>query len=201
MATTVNLVPGREHALAAQKRRRVLTAVAVVIALMTLVIWLIIFAVNSSALAAQKEAEDHLDSVKNEIEKLAEAARRVELFENRLASLNSLLDTHIQWDPLLLEIERLLPPPIQITDLEVKSEDGTLLLGGIAPDLDQLAQGLASLENSDNHSTLLSQARLETSFRETQTGENNEVVGQHYVFRVEYKFNPDVVRGGGGGPL
>jgi len=193
---TVNLAPNTEYLLVARRRQRSIFTIVAIVAVILLVVWFIIFSLQSSLDNQIEDSRGRLRAIESEIARLASIAERIELFEGRLVGLDQLLASHINWDPLLKEIERLLPPTATLTHLTTQTTDGGLEMVGFINNLDQLSQALASLENEPQHSSLFSSARLTSVTREPVVDSvSSDQIGERYQFTVQFKYNPEVLRG------
>lgn len=177
----INLAPGTEYAGLLRKRRRRVLWLTVAIAAAVLAAWGGLFIYEQQLIRRQQEVNQRLASVAAEITRLGEAAQRVTLFEGRTHALESLLVSHISWDPLLRDLERLLPAPVIVNRLKVNVEEGTVELAGETPDLDVVAQTLASLIATPARASLFTSGSLENSNRVPQENVPGDVA-------VRYEF-------------
>ena len=184
MTAQINLAPETQFAAAARRRRRVLYIIAAVIVVVALLAWLLLFGLRQRAQAQVAAVDESIAALETEITRLGGDADRVASFEGRLAALETLLDRHVTWTPLLQEFERLLPPAVTLTSLEVAEGGSTIQIAGTTPNLDDVAQLLASLETGSDRETLFSDVSLSSTFREEQVDENGEVVSAYFVFQV-----------------
>ncbi len=194
MATSINLAPGTQYIVASQKRRQRLYFLSAVIAILAIVVWAALGIYKWQAGNKLAEASTNLQTVEGEISKLDTDAKRIVLFEQRLKNLDQLLDGHISWNPLLAEIERLLPPTTVVTALSVDSSQSTMTLSGFTPDVDQVAQTLASLTNASDHKTLFSGASINTITRQEQKNPDGTAGPVRYQFGAELTFDPSVLQ-------
>lgn len=192
---SVNLAPGTQYVIAAQRRRRRLLMWSIVLVVALLGVWAVLF-IYAWQLEQRKTAlEDQLRGVQLEIAKLDEGARRVTLFEKRLVSLDNLLDLHVSWNVVLQDLEKLLPAGTVLTGFEVSSETGKLSVQGLTSNIDQVAETLASLVNTPTHSTVFSSGTLESIQREEQQQEEGETTVQ-YRFSMDLVFSPSLLYAG-----
>jgi Tfp pilus assembly protein PilN len=190
--STLNLAPAQASQAQARSRQQFLVVLIVVLALIFALIWLSLFFFAANVERGIKDVESRLHARETEIAKLNEAATRVELFESRVNILSNLLANHLSWDPLLRELERLLPPSTVLTSLSADAREGKISLSGSAPTLDQLSQFVASLENKSRHQTLFTSVTIENAQRHNLT-EGNLVVGANYVFSATFFFDPELL--------
>lgn len=183
---SVNLAPGTQYIIAAQRRRRRLFMWSIILVVALLGVWAALFMYAWQLEQRKTALEDQRRGVQLEIAKLDEGAQRVTLFEKRLASLDNLLDLHISWNVVLQDLERLLPADTVLTGFDVNSETGKLSVQGLTGNIDQVAQTLASLVNTPTHSTVFSGGTLQNIQREEQQQEEGETT-------VQYRFSMDLV--------
>lgn len=180
----INLAPQTQFAAAARRRRRVLYIIAAGVLVVLLLAWLVLFGLRQRAQAHVTAVDESIASLETEITRLGDDVDRVASFEGRLSALETLLDQHVTWTPLLQEFERLLPPAVTLTSLEVSEGGSTIRIGGIAPNLDDIAQLLASLESGSDRQTLFGDVSLQNTFREEQINDEGVVVSAHFVFNI-----------------
>lgn len=185
MQANINLAPASQYAAAARRRQRSLYVLAVVIVAAIVVTWAVLFLVRRSSEAALAAASGELAGVETEIARLAPDAERIELFEGRLSALDTLLDSHISWGPVLGGLERLLPPTVVLTSINVNYDQRTMELRGISPNIDEVAQALASLTASEERPTLFRSVTLNQVQREEERDEQGVVVGVSYTFSAK----------------
>jgi Tfp pilus assembly protein PilN len=191
---TINLAPDTEFRRAAEKRQRLILFMSAIIVLVVIVsgggIWL--FKVYTERTLAR--ASTNLRAVETEIARLDESAQRVILFEERLKAMDALLNQHVTWDPIVREVERLLPAPAVLQTATFNGRDGMIQITGRTPDLDTVAQTLASLSSQPARTTLFSSAVLRSTKREEQRPEGQTVATVYYTFIADLRFNPTVLR-------
>lgn len=178
----INLAPGTEFASLARRRRRRIFGLAALIVATILIIWGGLFLLKSNYIRQQREVEQQLTSVEAEILRLGEQGKRVKLFEERLLAIAGLLDTHIAWDPFLKDLERILPPPATITRLRVDAHNSLVELRGQTPDVDIVAQTLASLASTPTRPTIFTSVVLDGITRHEQRAQTGELIGAYYEF-------------------
>lgn len=193
MATTINLAPGTQHIVEMRARRQRLFMASAIIAAATLVVWGGLYIYHQQLLGQEKEVSDRIQNVKAEIANLDTDAQRIILFEERLKDLGQLLDGHVSWNPLLADIERLLPPTTSLTALTVRIDSSTIVINGKTPDVDQVAVTLASLATSPNHKTALKKATVTSVNRNETKGDGGVVTGAQYDFTAELTFDPEIL--------
>lgn len=189
---TINLAPETQYRLNAEKRRRVVLLFAGAVIGLTLLLGAILWIVAAQTDRRLKDTAGRLRTVETEIARLQSTADRVLLFEQRLTAFNTLLDHHIVWDPLLREIERLLPAPAVLTQLSFEASEGVAHLAGRTPSLDDIAQTLASLTAKPPHTTLFSRAELKSATRQQDAQVTPGVVT--YGFTADIMFDPAAVK-------
>lgn len=186
----INLAPGSEYAGLLRKRRRRLHALAVLVSLGIALVWGGFFVFEQQLVQNQRELDSRLASVEAEITRLGDQGQRVTLFEKRLAAVDALLTRHITWDPFFQDLERLLPPPTLMSRLKAILHEGTLELTGVTPDLDIIAQTLASLVSSRERGTFFTSGTLQSVNRLQQENPAGEVVSVQYDFGATLTFDP-----------
>jgi Tfp pilus assembly protein PilN len=178
----INLAPGAQYVAAARQRRRALYIVIVVVALAAVAAWGgLAFLVQTSERQLE-QATMELVAVEGEIARLISESQRITLFERRLVAVSNLLDQHISWGPLLGELEKLLPPPTVLRTLQVENKSDVVAVEGTTPDIDVIAQTLASLTTSANRPTLFSAAHIDSILRQPETDGTGQQTGAHYNF-------------------
>lgn len=190
---TINLAPTNEYSVAIQKRQRLLLIITGVVIVLLLTFWAILFFLTWQVGQQNEKRQATLSSVETEIAKLRDTAERVVLFERRLQSMDTLLKQHVSWDPLLREIERLLPPSATLQQARMRLDDGTITVNGSTPNLDELAQTVASLTSSTEHPTIFKTVTLTHSERHEEVA-NNQVLSTVYNFGMEMSFDPQELR-------
>lgn len=150
---TINLAPETRYLLEQKKRQQFLFLVAFGIVILSLLIWAGLAFTRSVVQQQLQQVQAEINAVETRISELDDVAQRIVLFERRSAALQQLLTSRLNWDPILQEIERLLPPPAVLHRLTA-ADDGSLELEGNTPDIDILAQTLASLKTTPTHATL-----------------------------------------------
>lgn len=182
--TTINLAPSTEYLVQARKRRRRLFLISGIIILLAAAMWTVLF-IYQQQLDQEKEGiEAQMSSVQTEIARLGTQAERVQSFENRLVSLQQLLDAHLSWDVLFAELEKLLPSPTVLTSLKVSLEQNNVGIIGITPDIDQVALTIKSLEHQPQRPTMFTQAELTGITRETEETPEGQTAAVSYSFSL-----------------
>ncbi|MBI3255957.1 MAG: PilN domain-containing protein [Candidatus Andersenbacteria bacterium] len=193
MATTINLAPGTQHIIALRARRQRLFMASAIIAAAILLVWGGLYIYQQQLLARQKDVASRVQAVNSEIANLDTDAQRIILFEERLADLGKLLDGHVSWNPLLSDIERLLPSTTTLTGLTVSLEGRKIAITGLTPDIDQVAVTLASLGTSPSHKTAFTSASISTISRRETRGDGGVITGAQYEFSAELTFAEDIL--------
>jgi Tfp pilus assembly protein PilN len=191
---TINLAPGTQFIVAARKRRRRLYLMSVAIAGVFALIWFGLYFYTRQLRENLEHANADLRGIQIEINKLEPDANRIFQFEQRLGALDSLLNVHISWEPLLQDLERLLPGDTVLTDLEVVNSSGNLKVQGTTSSIDQVAVTLASLIQSDNHRTAFLSGTLNSVLREEVAGGEEQPPSVRYLFSAELRFDPALVQ-------
>lgn len=190
----INLAPGTEYLALARKRRRRLYSITVVLAVALIAIWVGLFLFRQQVQGQEQDLDRRIAAMDAEIARLGDEADRIRLFEARLNELDVLIDNHLQWDVLLQELERLLPAPTVLTSAEANVDTKTLTLGGVTPDIDQVAQALASLKDAPTRQTIFSQASLGSIARQEEVNPDTEEVSANYTFGASLTFDVESLR-------
>lgn len=193
MATSINLAPGTQYIVASRQRRQRLYLLSMVIAALAAIAWAGLAMYKWQAEKKLTAVTGNLQTLEAAISKLDTDAKRIVLFEQRLKNLDQLLDAHISWNPLLAEIERLLPVTTVLTAIGVDSTQTTLTVSGFTPDIDQVAQTLASLIDAPGHKTIFSRALINTITRQEQKNSDGTLGTTRYEFGAELTFDPQVL--------
>lgn len=192
----INLAPGSEYVLFARRRRRRVYALTVLIALLVGLTWGGLFLLRGRYAGQHQDLTEQVAGVEAEILRLGDQAQRVQLFEERLTAIAGLLDNHIAWDPFLKELERILPPPAAITRLGIDTGSHSVELAGEAPDIDVVAQTLASVISTPARPTAFTAATLGSVSRLEQTTPDGQVVGVRYTFTANLILDPKYIQYG-----
>lgn len=186
----INLAPGTEYAGVVRHRRRRTLGLATLLIAVVAIVWGGLFIYQQRLVQEKRDADRRLSAVEAEIARLGDQGKRVTLFENRLVAVDSLLTAHIAWDPFLQDLEKVLPPPALINRLKVSLEDGTIELTGETPDLDVVAQTLASLVSTSARPTIFTSGALQSVKRIEQENPAGEPVSVRYDFSADLTFDP-----------
>lgn len=183
---TINLAPETQYLLEQKKRQRLLFLAAAGIVILLLLVWGALTVTRSYVRGQLQAVQAEITAVETKIAELDAVAKRIVLFERRSNALQQLLAARVSWDSLLKELERLLPPPTTLNQLVVAA-GGTVEIVGHTPDLDVLAQTLASLQNTASHATLFQKSNLKGASRQAATAEG---VPAGYNFIAHFTFDP-----------
>lgn len=193
---TINLAPGTQYLALVRKRRRRLFLISFLLMIVLGGTWLGLLAYRNSLKTTERNLVDQLNRVETEIARLGSEGERVDLFEKRLAEVDQLLDSHFNWNVMFEEIQRLLPPPTQLTSTRISTDRGSLSLQGTTPDIDTVAQTIASLISSPEHPTIFTSTRLgDITRKEVSADAAAGTPGViTYEFSAELQFDPAVLR-------
>lgn len=186
---TINLAPGAQYLASIRRRRRFLIGLTTAIFLVTTLTWLGAYLYVKSIEGNIARAQTELQQLETQLAALKPDLDRIMLFEGRLTTLKTLLDNHISWVPLLAEIEKLLPPPIVLTTVTVQSDTGIVDVIGNAPDVDQIAQTLASLTAARQPAQLFTEGEILSAQRTQVSGSDGQAVGAEYRFTAKVHFD------------
>lgn len=190
---TINLAPGSRYLVAARRQQQRLLLASGALALLLVGIWGGLYLTQRQLRKTQGVLHNQLASLNAQIEQLQPEAKRIVLFEGRLTVLDDLLNTHIDWNPLLADLEKFLLPTIVVGRVEMDSVKGVLTLTGSATDIDQVAQVVASLTNGPGHTTLFTQADL-ANVQEEVIAATNVAPTKRYKFSLSLTFDPAKLR-------
>lgn len=192
----INLAPGSEYAGLIRKRRRRTYGLAILIALTLTLVWGGLFVWQQRLIRDRRDLDRRLAGIEAEITRLGDQGRRVTLFEQRLIATDNLLNQHVAWDPLLQDLEHLLPPPLIVNHLKVGLREGTIELAGETPDSDIIAQALASLVSQSTRPTIFTSGILQSVSRLEQANPAGEIISVSYKFTANLVFDPSKLRYG-----
>ncbi len=193
MATTINLAPGTQHIVALRARRQKLFIAAAILALATFLIWGGLYIYERQLKSREQQLTERIQNVNAEIANLDTDAQRIILFERRLQDLGGLLDAHISWNPVLADLERLLPSTTSLINLRADVESNSIVFNGVTPDIDQVAVTLASLTNTPSHKTVFTDARVTSINRSETKNADGTVASVEYQFDAEISFDPSIL--------
>lgn len=180
---SVNLAPGTKQVVAAQRRRRRLFFVTALVLFAVAAVWGGLFFYGLQLSTRTEAVREEIRGVQAEIARLASDAERVQLFEDRLAAVSSLLNGHIEWETVLQGIERLLPTTVTLTDLQVNADSGGVVVSGRTTDIDQVSLALASFL-ADQSQTVFSGGELTSVQRKEVTGPEGSPPIVSYTFQI-----------------
>lgn len=190
---TINLAPGTQYIAAIRRRQRTLFSLSAGIIIAVVLVWAGLFLLNQAAEKNLLQTQGELSALERSLAEMGPDVERITLFEERLAALDSLLDHHSRYTPLLQEIERLLPPPTVLTTLAVNTQRGVAEMTGTTPNIDEVAQTLASLTASPGRATVFNQAELQSIVRnEIKSVEGGPTLVE-YIFTAKFPFDAKIL--------
>src|SRR3989344_3645853 len=169
---SINLAPGTQYIIAARKRRVRLYGIAVLVVFLFAASWAALFAYHQALSVNNKEIETKIKTANAQIETLRSDAVRVSLFEKRLGEVSKLLETHVHWNAVFTDLERLLPPDTQLTSFEAASDSPTITVQGFTSQVDQVSLAIASLTASDNHPSVFRSGSIKNIQRKEEKNED-----------------------------
>lgn len=181
----INLAPGTQYIIAAKRRRRMVYVASFVLIAVIFIVWGTVFATEKLYENKLTRIKSETAKVNTEIARLDEQAKRVEAFDGRLKALNTLLQQHISWDPMLKDLERLLPPAINLDNLVLAITDKTMTIKGAAATVDDVAQVLASLTNQEGRATAFDSVNVTNAVLKQDIDPSGQVTASRYVFGAE----------------
>ncbi len=188
---SINLAPGTQYIIAARKRRVRLYGIAVLVVFLFAAAWAALYAYHQALSANNEDIETKIKTANAQIETLRSDAVRVSLFEKRLGEVSKLLETHVGWNAVFADIERLLPPDTVLTGLEAASDAPTITLQGTTGQIDQVSLAIASLTASDAHPSVFKSGSIKNIQRQEQ--KNGEQVSVVYGFTMTLTFDPNIL--------
>ncbi|MEX1997901.1 MAG: hypothetical protein WEA04_04495 [Candidatus Andersenbacteria bacterium] len=192
---TINLAPGTAYLASIRRRRRALFSLSIGIVVLLVVMWGILAGLQSSAARALTRSQAQLQGLERRIIEAGDDVTRITLFEERIDALEELLATHVSPLPLLQEIERLLPAPTVLIDLEMTTREGQLIVSGNTPNIDEVAQTLASLTTSPTRKTMFTAVDLASIARNETASPDGTVTTINYSFQATLNFPPEALQG------
>ena len=194
---SINLAPGTEFIIAARKRRQRLYGIAIAIISLTGIgyggLWFMEHSLNN-----QNEALiNGIHAAEAQIQKSQADVVRVELFEKRLTQTKTLLDSHVIWDKVFADLERLLPPTVTLTSVDMGTDASTLIVQGFTPDVDAVAQAISSLSAGENHVSLFSKGIMKNITKAEQRDLNLAAAPTGYSFAITLTIDPAKLKGAG----
>jgi Tfp pilus assembly protein PilN len=181
----INLAPEAQFVAAARRRRAVLYGLTAAIAIVVALAWMVGIGLQQRVQAQLTKVTEQAAKLNTEIARLGNEADRVESFEARLGVLDTLLDNHVKWTPLLQEFERLLPSVVVLTEMTLIREGTIISLSGRSPNLGEVANLMASLKTSAEHQTIFTEATLLNAEREERRDVNGSVVEVYFTWSAE----------------
>lgn len=186
---TINLAPGTQYLAAIRRRRRNLFMVAGGIVVIVVLVWGGLSLAVVSAQRALAAAQGELSSLERNIAEAGPDVARIALFEERLEAAAKLLTNHKVYTPMLKELERLIPPPTVLTNLTIDSEKAIAEVSGTTPNIDEVAQVLASFESSIARPTMFATTELQSVLRNEIKSAEGGPTTVEYIFRAILSFD------------
>lgn len=185
---SINLAPGTQYIITARRRRLRLYAISIGIAAVFLLGWFALYMYVRILESSSNSVQANIARVDQKIQELHDDAVRVAFFEKRLAGVSKLIDSHIGWEKIFSDMERLLPPDTVLTSFEAASGNSTISLSGTTQNIDQVALALASLTEDAGHLSVFKRGTVKTIQRQEQkNAEGASVV--LYTFTMTLEFN------------
>lgn len=184
---SINLAPGTEYIIAARKRRQRLYAISFAIIALFVVVYGILFFMKQSLMRTNEALAGNLAIVNQQIDSAKNDVHRVELFERRLGQTQQLLDDHVKWARIYSDLERLLPVNTTLTSFDAGTDVSTVTVQGITPDIDVIAQTVASL--SSKQSVFMNGSVKSVTRQDIKNGDQ---IGTSYIFTITLTINPTV---------
>lgn len=191
---TINLAPGTQYLAAARRRRRLLFSGTALLVIVLIIVGVVLELLTTAAARQLRLVEEELRGVETEIAALGPDVERITLFEQRLAALDGLLSNHLSWTPFFKDLERLLPAPAVIGKLSVELESGIVAISAVAPNIDDVAQTIASLATSPNRLTIFKEANLHNITRRETPIPDSPQVDVVYSFDLSLPFDTQALK-------
>jgi Tfp pilus assembly protein PilN len=192
MATNINLAPGTEYIIAARKRRTRLYLISVAIVVIFTIAYGVLFFYVQALEQKNTDIQAGISVASADLHKKNDIVIRVAEFEKRLTQTKALLDTHVYWESLFADLERLLPTDTVLTSFEAKSTDTTVSIQGTTPSIDAVAQAMASLSAGPAHASVFKNGIVKSVSRADQ--KNGEVTSTRYSFVMTLEVDPVTLR-------
>lgn len=191
---SINLAPGTEYIIAARRRRQRLYVISFVIIAIFAIGYGVLFFVNQSLTSQNEALKGNIQTVDAQIQQSQSDAVRVSLFEKRLTETKTLLDGHVKWGQVFADVERLLPANTSLTGIDAGTDSSTVTIQGFTPDMDSIAQTVASLSAGQNHISIFSNGAVKAINRVDQKNGDKTVTG--YTFTITLTIDPSRLRAG-----
>ncbi|MDP3997545.1 MAG: PilN domain-containing protein [bacterium] len=194
----INLAPGTQYALAARRRRQRLFMLSILVMAVLLIVWGGLFLIERVFKQRLGSDQTALAALETEITRVGPDVSRIQLFEGRVQVLGSLLDNHVNWNPLLQELEKLLPPETVLTSLRAGVDNNTVDISGTTPNIDVVAQTLASLADQPDRPTVFSSGNVKSINRVTDKDEQGNITASYFTFNGTLEIKPSFWQTRGG---
>lgn len=188
---SINLAPGTQYIIAARKRRVRLYAIAVVIIILFILAWGSLYTYEQSLMKTSDDTQTQINTANAQIQTLHADAVRVALFEKRLVEVKTLLNTHVHWNSVFADLERLLPADTVLTSFDAASDSPTITIQGVTSQMDQVSLAIASLTASDAHPSVFQSGTIKSIQRQEQ--KNGDQTTVLYAFTVTLTFESKVL--------
>lgn len=188
---SINLAPGTQYIIAARKRRVRLYAIAVVIIILFILAWGSLYTYEQSLMKTSDDTQTQINTANAQIQTLHADAVRVALFEKRLVEVKTLLNTHVHWNSVFADLERLLPSDTILTSFDAASDSPTITIQGVTSQMDQVSLAIASLTASDAHPSVFQSGTIKSIQRQEQ--KNGDQTTVLYAFTVTLTFESKVL--------
>lgn len=188
---SINLAPGTQYIIAARKRRVRLYGIAVLVVFLFGAAWAALYTYHQALSANNEAIETKIKTANAQIETLRADAVRVALFEKRLREVSKLLETHVRWNAVFADLERLLPSDTVLTSFEAASNAPTITVQGATAQVDQVSLAIASLTAADAHPSVFMSGSVKNIQRQEQ--KNGEQVSVTYGFTMTLTFDPNIL--------
>ncbi len=186
MSAQINLAPETQYALAARQRRRKLYFISLIIVIIFVAV-LGSLLLYKRVLARQLSSLDtDIATLETEIARLGPDVSRVQLFEGRLDAYNELLVGHRKQLSFLLELEKLLPAPTILKEVTFSHSRKVFEVHGSTPNIDLVAQTLASLANP-GRSNVFTSGDIQVVTREVEKDNTGAVFATNYIFSIIFQ--------------
>ncbi|MEX2055018.1 MAG: hypothetical protein WD972_02450 [Candidatus Andersenbacteria bacterium] len=190
---TINLAPGTQYLTALRRRRRWLFILSTVITIVVMLVGVGLWLYSERTERAITVVQEELRGVETQIAAMGPEVDRINLFEQRLAVLDTLLQNHISWSPFFTDLERLLPAPTVLNELQVDIALQSATIVATTPTIDEVAQTLASLTSSPTRPTIFQATNL-NNIKRVESAIPDAPVSVVYSFNAKLPFRAELLK-------
>lgn len=189
---SINLAPGTEFIIAARKRRQRLYAISAGVFFVAVAAYAVLFFMQQSLTNQNEQIQANIQQVDAQIQQSKDDATRVSLFEKRLVETKTLLDNHVVWDRIFADVERLMPPNTTLTGFDAGTDASVITVQGTTPDVDSIAQALASLSAGPNHQSVFTSGAIKAISKQDKKNGDQSITS--YTFTLTLTIDSSMLR-------